>query len=83
MDLRGTGRADPLPAGYSTADHAAGVGAVVEAAGRGPVTAMGVGDLDRAMAHFVEDSSDRGGAAEPEGDGIARPAGPPREATTP
>ena len=42
MDLRGTGRSDPLPAGYTTADHAADIGAVIEAAGRGPVTAMGI-----------------------------------------
>jgi DNA-binding SARP family transcriptional activator/pimeloyl-ACP methyl ester carboxylesterase len=42
MDLRGTGRSDSLPSGYSTADHAADIGAVIDAAGRGPVTAMGV-----------------------------------------
>jgi DNA-binding SARP family transcriptional activator/pimeloyl-ACP methyl ester carboxylesterase len=42
MDLRGTGRSDPLPARYTTADHAADIGAVIEAAGRGPVTAMGI-----------------------------------------
>jgi DNA-binding SARP family transcriptional activator/pimeloyl-ACP methyl ester carboxylesterase len=42
MDLRGTGGSDPLPPGYTTGDHAADVGAVIEAAGRGPVTAMGI-----------------------------------------
>lgn len=42
MDLRGTGRSDPIPAGYTTADHAADIGAVIEAAGHGPVTAMGI-----------------------------------------
>lgn len=42
MDLRGTGRSDPIPAGYTTADHAADIAAVIEAAGRGPVTAMGI-----------------------------------------
>jgi DNA-binding SARP family transcriptional activator/pimeloyl-ACP methyl ester carboxylesterase len=42
MDLRGSGRSDPLPAGYTTADHAADIGAVIEVAGRGPVTAMGI-----------------------------------------
>jgi DNA-binding SARP family transcriptional activator/pimeloyl-ACP methyl ester carboxylesterase len=42
MDLRGTGRSDPIPAGYTTGDHAADIGAVIEAAGRGPVTAMGI-----------------------------------------
>jgi DNA-binding SARP family transcriptional activator/pimeloyl-ACP methyl ester carboxylesterase len=42
MDLRGTGRSDPIPAGYATADHAADIGAVIEAAGRGPVTAIGI-----------------------------------------
>jgi pimeloyl-ACP methyl ester carboxylesterase len=42
MDLRGTGRSDPIPAGYTTADHAADIGAVIEAAGRGPVTAIGI-----------------------------------------
>lgn len=42
MDLRGTGRSDPLPAGYTTGDHAADIAAVIEAAGRGPVTAMGI-----------------------------------------
>jgi pimeloyl-ACP methyl ester carboxylesterase/DNA-binding SARP family transcriptional activator len=42
MDLRGTGRSDALPVGYTTADHAADIGAVIEAAGRGPVTAMGI-----------------------------------------
>ena len=42
MDLRGTGRSDPIPPGYTTADHAADIGAVIEAAGRGPVTAIGI-----------------------------------------
>jgi pimeloyl-ACP methyl ester carboxylesterase len=42
MDLRGTGRSDPLPVGHTTADHAADIEAVIEAAGRGPVTAMGI-----------------------------------------
>jgi pimeloyl-ACP methyl ester carboxylesterase/DNA-binding SARP family transcriptional activator len=42
MDLRGTGRSDPIPARYTTDDHAADIGAVIEAAGRGPVTAMGI-----------------------------------------
>jgi pimeloyl-ACP methyl ester carboxylesterase len=42
MDLRGTGRSDPIPAGYTTADHAADIGAVIEGAGRGPVTAIGI-----------------------------------------
>jgi DNA-binding SARP family transcriptional activator/pimeloyl-ACP methyl ester carboxylesterase len=42
MDLRGTGRSDPIPAGYTTADHAADIGAVIEASGRGPVTAIGI-----------------------------------------
>jgi pimeloyl-ACP methyl ester carboxylesterase len=41
MDARGTGRSDPLRPGYGTCDHAADVGAVIEAAG-GPVTAIGV-----------------------------------------
>jgi DNA-binding SARP family transcriptional activator/pimeloyl-ACP methyl ester carboxylesterase len=42
MDLRGTGRSDPIPEPYTTADHAADIGAVIEAAGRGPVTAIGI-----------------------------------------
>jgi DNA-binding SARP family transcriptional activator/pimeloyl-ACP methyl ester carboxylesterase len=42
MDLRGTGRSDPIPARYTTGDHAADIGAVIEAAGRGPVTALGI-----------------------------------------
>jgi DNA-binding SARP family transcriptional activator/alpha-beta hydrolase superfamily lysophospholipase len=42
MDLRGTGRSDPIPPGYTTADHAADIGAVIEAAGCGPVTAIGI-----------------------------------------
>jgi pimeloyl-ACP methyl ester carboxylesterase len=42
MDLRGTGRSDPIPPGYTTGDHAADIAAVIEAAGRGPVTAMGI-----------------------------------------
>jgi DNA-binding SARP family transcriptional activator/pimeloyl-ACP methyl ester carboxylesterase len=42
MDLRGTGRSDPIPLGYTTADHAADIGAVIAAAGRGPVTAIGI-----------------------------------------
>ena len=42
MDLRGTGRSDAIPLGYTTADHAADIGAVIEAAGRGPVTAIGI-----------------------------------------
>lgn len=42
MDLRGTGRSDAIPPGYTTADHAADIGAVIEAAGRGPVTAIGI-----------------------------------------
>ncbi len=42
MDLRGTGRSDPIPAVYSVSDHAADIGAVIEAAGRGPVTAIGI-----------------------------------------
>lgn len=42
MDLRGSGRSDPIPARYTTGDHAADIGAVIEAAGRGPVTAMGI-----------------------------------------
>jgi len=41
MDARGTGRSDPLRPGYATCDHAADVGAVIEAAG-GPVTAIGI-----------------------------------------
>jgi DNA-binding SARP family transcriptional activator/pimeloyl-ACP methyl ester carboxylesterase len=41
MDARGTGRSDPLGPGYATCDHAADVGAVIEAAG-GPVTAIGI-----------------------------------------
>jgi DNA-binding SARP family transcriptional activator/pimeloyl-ACP methyl ester carboxylesterase len=42
MDLRGTGRSDPIPSGYTTGDHAADIAAVIEAAGRGPVTALGI-----------------------------------------
>jgi DNA-binding SARP family transcriptional activator/pimeloyl-ACP methyl ester carboxylesterase len=42
MDLRGTGRSGPIPAGYTTADHAADIGAVIEAAGGEPVTAIGI-----------------------------------------
>jgi pimeloyl-ACP methyl ester carboxylesterase len=42
MDLRGTGRSDPLPERYTTADHALDIGAVITAAGWGPVTAMGI-----------------------------------------
>lgn len=41
MDARGTGRSDALHGPYATADHAADVGAVIEAAG-GPVTAIGI-----------------------------------------
>jgi DNA-binding SARP family transcriptional activator/pimeloyl-ACP methyl ester carboxylesterase len=41
MDARGTGRSDPIRAGYATGDHAADVAAVIEAAG-GPVTAIGI-----------------------------------------
>jgi DNA-binding SARP family transcriptional activator/pimeloyl-ACP methyl ester carboxylesterase len=41
MDARGTGRSDTLRPGYATCDHAADVGAVIEAAG-GPVTAIGI-----------------------------------------
>jgi len=41
MDARGTGRSDPLRPGYATCDHAADVGAVIEAAG-GRVTAIGI-----------------------------------------
>jgi pimeloyl-ACP methyl ester carboxylesterase len=41
MDARGTGRSDALCPGYATCDHAADVGAVIEAAG-GPVTAIGI-----------------------------------------
>ena len=41
MDARGTGRSDPLRPGYATCDHAADVGAVIEAA-VGPVTAIGI-----------------------------------------
>jgi pimeloyl-ACP methyl ester carboxylesterase len=41
MDARGTGRSDPLCPGYATGDHAADVGAVIEAA-CGPVTAIGI-----------------------------------------
>jgi pimeloyl-ACP methyl ester carboxylesterase len=43
MDLRGTGRSDPMPrSGYTTGDHAADIAAVIEAAGHGPVTAIGI-----------------------------------------
>ena len=42
MDLRGTGRSDPMPDRYTTGDHAADIGAVIAAADRGPVTAMGI-----------------------------------------
>ena len=42
MDLRGTGGSDPLPPPYTTADHAADIAAVIDAAGWGPVTAMGI-----------------------------------------
>ena len=42
MDLRGTGRSDPIPPGYTTAEHAADIGAVIESAGRGSVTAIGI-----------------------------------------
>jgi DNA-binding SARP family transcriptional activator/pimeloyl-ACP methyl ester carboxylesterase len=42
MDARGTGRSDPLRPGYATRDHAADVGAVIEAAGGGAVTAIGI-----------------------------------------
>jgi DNA-binding SARP family transcriptional activator/pimeloyl-ACP methyl ester carboxylesterase len=42
MDLLGTGRSDPIPPGYTTAEHAADISAVIEAAGRGPVTAIGI-----------------------------------------
>jgi len=41
MDARGTGRSDPLRPEYATCDHAADVGAVIEAA-QGPVTAIGI-----------------------------------------
>jgi DNA-binding SARP family transcriptional activator/pimeloyl-ACP methyl ester carboxylesterase len=42
LDLRGTGRSDSIPARYTTGDHAADIAAVIEAAGHGPVTAMGI-----------------------------------------
>jgi DNA-binding SARP family transcriptional activator/pimeloyl-ACP methyl ester carboxylesterase len=42
MDLRGTGRSHPIPASYTTGAHAADIGAVIEAAGGGPVTAIGI-----------------------------------------
>jgi pimeloyl-ACP methyl ester carboxylesterase len=42
VDPRGTGRSDPQHAGYGTGDHAADVRAVSEAAGVGPVTAIGI-----------------------------------------
>jgi pimeloyl-ACP methyl ester carboxylesterase len=42
MDARGTGSSDPLHAGYGTCDHAADVQTVIEAAGGGPVTAIGI-----------------------------------------
>jgi pimeloyl-ACP methyl ester carboxylesterase len=42
MDLRGTGRSDPISPGYTTGQHAADIAAVIEAAGQGPVTAMGI-----------------------------------------
>ena len=42
MDLRGTGRSDPIPARYTTGAHAADIGAVIDAAGGGPVTAIGI-----------------------------------------
>jgi DNA-binding SARP family transcriptional activator/pimeloyl-ACP methyl ester carboxylesterase len=41
MDARGTGCSDAVRPGYGTCDHAADVGAVIEAAG-GPVTAIGI-----------------------------------------
>lgn len=42
MDPRGTGASDRLPARYSHDDHAADVGAVIEAAGAGPVVGIGI-----------------------------------------
>ncbi|HEX5814536.1 MAG TPA: alpha/beta fold hydrolase, partial [Methylomirabilota bacterium] len=42
MDLRGTGRSHPISPGYTTGQHAADIAAVIEAAGKGPVTAMGI-----------------------------------------
>ncbi|MFZ1061478.1 MAG: alpha/beta fold hydrolase [Candidatus Rokuibacteriota bacterium] len=42
MDPRGTGASDPLPARYTHDDHAADVGAVIAAAGGGPVVGIGI-----------------------------------------
>ncbi|MFQ5899816.1 MAG: alpha/beta fold hydrolase [Candidatus Methylomirabilia bacterium] len=42
MDPRGTGASDRLPARYTHDDHAADVGAVIEAAGGGPVVGIGI-----------------------------------------
>lgn len=42
VDPRGTGNSDPQHAGYGTTDHAADVRAVIEAAGGGPVTGIGI-----------------------------------------
>jgi pimeloyl-ACP methyl ester carboxylesterase len=41
VDLRGTGRSDPLTAGYTVRDHREDVRAVIEAAAEGPVVAVG------------------------------------------
>ncbi|MBI4589416.1 MAG: alpha/beta fold hydrolase [Candidatus Rokubacteria bacterium] len=42
MDPRGTGASDRLPARYTHDDHAADVGAVIEAAGGGSVVGIGI-----------------------------------------
>ena len=58
IDLRGTGRSDPLPDVYTTGNHAADIGAVIEAAGRGPVTAMGISKSGNMLVRLAVSAPD-------------------------
>jgi pimeloyl-ACP methyl ester carboxylesterase len=53
LEPRGTGRSDPLPAGYTCMDHAADVRAVLDAAAAVPCVGIGISRGGNVLAHLA------------------------------
>ncbi len=54
MDPRGTGASDPLHRPYRLRQHAADVAAVIEAAGTGPITGVGISRGGNLLVNLAE-----------------------------
>jgi DNA-binding NtrC family response regulator/pimeloyl-ACP methyl ester carboxylesterase len=53
LEPRGTGRSDALPPGYTCADHAADVRAILDAAGAVPCVGVGISRGGNVLAHLA------------------------------